>query len=95
MQYNKIFDGHQWMFTFQNGYGLSVVCHERSYGGKQGLFEVGLVHEGVLCYTHPEWPDAVRGWLTFQDVAHLATHVEMYPVSRSYCADTKHGRDTV
>ena len=94
MKYNKVFDGHQWVLTFQNGYGLSVVCHEHSYGGKEGLFEVGLVHEGVLCYTHPEWPDAVRGWLTFKDVAALATHVEMYPVAPSYPLSTHGTKET-
>ena len=26
-----------------NGYGLSVACHEHSYGGKEGLYENALL----------------------------------------------------
>ena len=26
-----------------NGYGLSVACHEHSYGGKEGLYEIALL----------------------------------------------------
>ena len=28
---------------FNNGYATSVVCHNGSYGGEQGLFELGLL----------------------------------------------------
>ena len=27
-----------------NGYGLSVACHEHSYGGADGLYELSLIH---------------------------------------------------
>ena len=27
----------------ENGYGLSVACHEHSYGGNEGLYEIALL----------------------------------------------------
>ena len=45
-----------------NGYGLSVACHEHSYGGKEGLYEIALLKETKYTMTN-EWTD-VRGYLT-------------------------------
>ncbi len=42
-----------------NGYGLSVACHEHSYGGKEGLYEIALLKGDKL---------DVRGWLTKSEV---------------------------
>ena len=33
-----------------NGYGLSVACHEHSYGGKEGLYEIALLKGDKLHY---------------------------------------------
>ncbi len=41
----------------ENGWGLSVACHEHSYGGKEGLYEIALLKG-----------DHVRGWLTKAEV---------------------------
>ena len=49
-----------------NGYGLSVACHEHSYGGKEGLYEIALLMGDKLHYDE-EWTD-VRGWLTRAEV---------------------------
>ena len=49
-----------------NGYGLSVACHEHSYGGKEGLYEIALLKGDKLHYDD-EWTD-VRGWLTRGEV---------------------------
>ena len=43
-----------------NGYGLSVACHEHSYGGKEGLYEIALLKGDQLHYDDHEWQD-VRG----------------------------------
>ena len=31
-----------------NGYGLSVACHEHSYGGKEGLYEIALLKDDKI-----------------------------------------------
>ena len=49
-----------------NGYGLSVACHEHSYGGKEGLYEIALLKDDKIHYDD-EWTD-VRGWLTRAEV---------------------------
>ena len=37
---------------FDNGYGLSIVRHDMSYGGKMGLFEIMLTHNGGCTRLH-------------------------------------------
>ena len=51
----------------ENGYGLSVACHDHSYGGKDGLYEIALLKGDKLHYDSHEWQD-VRGWLTKAEV---------------------------
>lgn len=46
-------------YSFPNGYGASVVKHAGSYGGKQGLWEVAVVHDGELCYSTPITDDVI------------------------------------
>ncbi len=52
-------------------YQLSVVCHEGSYGGKQGLFEIGVFQGADMVelpgITHEG--DTVKGFLTKDDVS--------------------------
>ena len=42
-----------------NGYGLSVACHEHSYGGSEGLYEIALLKDDKLHYDD-EWTDVRR-----------------------------------
>ena len=37
---NYVNGGVQHVYSFSNGYGASVVKHDFSYGGKQGLWEL-------------------------------------------------------
>lgn len=56
------------VFTFPNGYGASVVSHQYTYGGKEGLFEVAVLdRHGDLTYTTPITND-VLGYLSFAEV---------------------------
>ena len=50
-----------------NGYGLSVACHEHSYGGADGLYEIALLKDDQIIYDDHEWQD-VRGWLSKSEV---------------------------
>ena len=54
---------------FDNGYGISVVQGEHTYGGKKGLYEIAVLDgDGKLCYTS-EITDDVIGNLTELEVS--------------------------
>jgi hypothetical protein len=52
---------HGWV-KLDNGWVVSAVCHEYSYGGKQGLYEVAALWDDEL-QKLPGESDQVRGWL--------------------------------
>ena len=78
---------------FNNGYATSVVCHNGSYGGEQGLFELGLlridlnepekddkpVYEFVSVDEITGEEDTVVGWLTEEQVLELQAKVAELP----------------
>jgi hypothetical protein len=39
---------------YENGYGVSVVCNEYSYGGREGLYELAILKgdkdHSEICY---------------------------------------------
>ena len=67
---SKYHKGIQLVLDFKK-YELSVVKHDGSYGGTQGLFEV-MVRDasgGVELPGITEPGDTVKGWLTLEDVS--------------------------
>ena len=59
-----ILNGVGYTYQFENGYGASVVKHDSSYGGKQGLYEIAVLDStGDLCYSTPITDDVI-GWAT-------------------------------
>jgi hypothetical protein len=53
---------------FENGYGVSVVSHSFSYGGKSGLYELAVLDvDGELTYDTPVTGDVI-GYLTPEEV---------------------------
>ena len=50
-------------YDFDNGYGASVIMNEMSYGGKMGLYEIAVLHSGLICYD-TDITDDVLGFLT-------------------------------
>lgn len=67
--------GNQTIYRFPNARGASVVCHEFSYGGREGLKELAVIRfdgpgefEFDLDYSTDITGD-VLGWLTDDDVA--------------------------
>jgi len=57
---------YQKTYTFDNGYGASVICNQGSYGNTDGLFELAVLDKnGNLCYDTPITDD-VEGYLSFQ-----------------------------
>ena len=58
-KYN-IHNGVGYVYQFENGYGASVVSHDGSYGGKQGLYEIAVLDStGDLCYSTPITDDVI------------------------------------
>ena len=69
-------DGVISRIIFENGYGASVVKHDFSYGGKDGLYELAVLDtKGEITYsTHIT--DDVIGYLTTQEVTDLLEQIQ-------------------
>jgi hypothetical protein len=71
---------------FDNNYGVSVVKGPYSYGGRDGLYELAVVHmspnmsESELDYDNPVANGDVRGYLTPEDVTQLMEEIILFPV---------------
>lgn len=64
------------IYTFDNGYGASVVCNKHSYGNKDGLFEVAVLDiNGDMCYDTDITSDVI-GYLTFEEVGDVLKKIE-------------------
>ena len=65
---NKINDGIQMVIQL-DCFDISVVSHRHSYGGPQGLYEIGVFWTDEPAYYMDEWGDRkefvnqVKGWL--------------------------------
>jgi hypothetical protein len=61
---------------FNNGYGVSVVSHSYSYGGRDGLYEVAVLDsDNNLTYETPVTNDVI-GYLTEEDVSNVMKQVQ-------------------
>jgi hypothetical protein len=61
---------------FDNGYGVSVVSHTFSYGGKDGLYELAVLDsDGSLTYSTEVTSD-VLGYLTEENVTEHMIQVQ-------------------
>lgn len=66
---------------FPNGYGVSIIRNQYSYGGKSGLFEVAVLDsDGELCGPTPVMED-VEGWLDVQSVLRIMQKVADLPAA--------------
>jgi hypothetical protein len=69
-------DGIQYIYKAENGYGASIVRHQWSYGGKEGLWELAVIdHDGEICYSTPITSDVV-GHLTDKEVNKLLEEID-------------------
>ena len=79
----KIPKGIQSVVGFGN-YQLSIIKNSTSYGGQQGLYEIGVFKDGDMVEMPgiTEEGDSVKGWLSESDISgiikkmHLATGSE-------------------
>lgn len=60
---------------FNNGYGVSVIKHDGSYGGKEGLYELAVLKNGDICYD-TEITNDVIGYLTPEMVTEIMIRVQ-------------------
>lgn len=77
--------GEQHLVRFPNGYGASVVRGPYTYGGSEGLYEVGvIVHDPrdraahSLTYDTPITDD-VLGWQSLDEVAEVLLRISRLP----------------
>ena len=80
LEFDKLTDpfmsGVRSRMMFENGFGVSVVSHTYSYGGKDGLFEVAVLDEdGNLTYNTPVTNDVV-GYLNPDEVTEIMEEVQ-------------------
>ncbi len=74
----------QLVIAFPNGYGASIVRGPYTYGGSEGLFEVGVlrmvdhVSRWELTYDTPVTDD-VEGWLSPAAVVEMVEKVRVLP----------------
>jgi hypothetical protein len=82
--YEGEIDGYAKHAVFVNGYGASVVSHQYSYGGKDGLFEIAVTHGNGLCYATPVTSDVI-GYLDNADVMDVLMNISQLPPT-DYCS---------
>jgi len=76
----------QRIYSFHNGYSVSALMTPFSYGGKQGLWEAGIMKKGnsawpdgwCMVYTTPLTDDVVGG-LTDAELADFVNAVRSLP----------------
>ena len=69
-------DGVISRITFDNGYGASVVKHEHSYGGDNGLYELAVLGiDGQITYDTPITNDVI-GYLRDIDVTDVMEKIQ-------------------
>ena len=61
---------------FDNGYGASVIIGPHTYGGEDGLYELGVLgKDKKLTYNTPVTED-VKGYLSEDDVTKLLEQIQ-------------------
>lgn len=66
---------------FPNGYGMSVIRHQYSYGGRAGLFEIAVLNKwGEIMYDTPITDD-VLGSVTPEGVGLMALKISQLPAA--------------
>ena len=64
---------------FCKGIRASVIMSPGSYGGKDGLWELGVFKYGEMWYNNPfTGDDAVKGYLTWEEVQDKLKEIEKY-----------------
>ena len=77
IELDQYMDGVAARIMFKNGYGVSVVCHSFSYGGKNGLYEIAVLDtDGEITYD-TDVTDDVIGHLTPEKVTETMAFIQV------------------
>ena len=69
--------GFVYKFFFDNGYGVSVIKHEYSYGNEEDLFEVAVLYNDRVVYDERIFRgNGLQGWMTNSDVLDILKDVK-------------------
>ena len=55
-------------YEFPNGYGISIIRHEYTYGASEGLWEAALLKDDTISYRDDIFDNSVEGHLTVKDI---------------------------
>jgi len=74
---DKFYKGVQCRIHFDNGYGASIVKHDYSYGGREGLYELAVLDDdGNIHYDNSIANGDVRGYLNESEVTELLKQIQ-------------------
>lgn len=73
---DSFYNGVKSRIHFENGFGASVVKHDYSYGGKQGQYELAVLHDDEIHYDNPVAMGDVRGYLSEEEVTELLIQIQ-------------------
>lgn len=81
LEFNELNDspfmvGKKSRMHFENGYGVSVVSHSYSYGGRDGLYEVAVLDSDDNLTYETSVTNDVIGYLTEEDVTDVMKQVQ-------------------
>lgn len=63
---------------FPNGYGASVIRHDFSYGGRNGLYEIAVLKHNDICYDSPITADVI-GYCSEDRISEILAEIENLP----------------
>jgi len=69
--------GIQYLFSFPNGYGASVIKHSFSFGNKNDKWELAVLKNSSLCYSTPITDDVI-GHLADKEVEKLLIRIKKF-----------------
>jgi hypothetical protein len=72
----SLYGGFQLVYEFPNGYGASVVSHEFSYGGREGLVEIAVLDDqGHITYDTSVTSDVI-GYLDWNEAEGILEQIK-------------------
>jgi len=73
---DTFYNGVKTRIYFENGFGASIVKHDYSYGGKEGLYELAVLFDDEIHYDNPVAMGDVRGYLNEDEVSELLIQIQ-------------------